>query len=157
MLYFLIAFSWVNFCLYAQEKKDVAPTSNEVEPKAEAKSPSDNPTELASQVQNEKEKSPPDLASAPSVSSSTAEPSVDEASLLKAMDQALKETLLTEAKAYYPMINTVSVISTKESVVFEVSYDQPSEKDVLKIQTDLYPDQFLEKLLEDYNYLATRE
>jgi RDD family len=30
-------------------------------------------------------------------------------------------------------------------------------KDVLKIQTDMYPDQFLEKLLEDYNYLATRE
>ncbi len=30
-------------------------------------------------------------------------------------------------------------------------------KDVLKIQSDLYPNQFLEKLLEDYNYLATRE
>lgn len=30
-------------------------------------------------------------------------------------------------------------------------------KDVLKIQTDMYPEQFLEKLLEDYNYLATRE
>jgi uncharacterized RDD family membrane protein YckC len=30
-------------------------------------------------------------------------------------------------------------------------------KDVLKINTDLHPDQFLEKLLEDYNYLATRE
>jgi uncharacterized RDD family membrane protein YckC len=30
-------------------------------------------------------------------------------------------------------------------------------KDVLKINTNLHPDQFLEKLLEDYNYLATRE
>ena len=30
-------------------------------------------------------------------------------------------------------------------------------KEVLKINTDLYPEQFLEKLLEDYNYLATRE
>ncbi len=30
-------------------------------------------------------------------------------------------------------------------------------KDVLKINTDMYPDQFLEKLLDDYNYLATRE
>ncbi|MBL0144490.1 MAG: RDD family protein [Chitinophagaceae bacterium] len=30
-------------------------------------------------------------------------------------------------------------------------------KDVLKITTDMYPEQFLEKLLEDYNYLATRE
>ncbi|MBS1512153.1 MAG: RDD family protein [Bacteroidetes bacterium] len=30
-------------------------------------------------------------------------------------------------------------------------------KDVLKINTNMYPDQFLEKLLEDYNYLATKE
>ncbi len=30
-------------------------------------------------------------------------------------------------------------------------------KDVLKINTQLHPDQFLEKLLEDYNYLATKE
>ena len=30
-------------------------------------------------------------------------------------------------------------------------------RDVLKITTDMHPDQFLEKLLEDYNYLATRE
>lgn len=30
-------------------------------------------------------------------------------------------------------------------------------KDVLKINSDLYPDHFLEKLLEDYNYLATKE
>jgi uncharacterized RDD family membrane protein YckC len=30
-------------------------------------------------------------------------------------------------------------------------------QDVLKIKTEMYADQFLEKLLEDYNYLATRE
>ncbi len=30
-------------------------------------------------------------------------------------------------------------------------------KEVLNIESDLYVDQFLEKLLEDYNYLATRE
>jgi uncharacterized RDD family membrane protein YckC len=30
-------------------------------------------------------------------------------------------------------------------------------KEVLKISTDMHSDQFLEKLLEDYNYLATRE
>jgi uncharacterized RDD family membrane protein YckC len=30
-------------------------------------------------------------------------------------------------------------------------------KEVLKIQTDLYPEQLLEKLMEDYNYLATKE
>jgi len=30
-------------------------------------------------------------------------------------------------------------------------------QDVLKISTDMYSNDFLEKLLEDYNYLATRE
>ncbi len=30
-------------------------------------------------------------------------------------------------------------------------------KDVLKLQSNLYPEQLLEKLMEDYNYLATRE
>ena len=30
-------------------------------------------------------------------------------------------------------------------------------KDVLQLKTDMYPPDFLEKLLEDYNYLATRE
>ena len=30
-------------------------------------------------------------------------------------------------------------------------------KEVLKISTDMHSDQFLEKLLQDYNYLATRE
>lgn len=30
-------------------------------------------------------------------------------------------------------------------------------KEVLKISTDMHSDQFLEKLLEDYNYLATKE
>jgi uncharacterized RDD family membrane protein YckC len=29
--------------------------------------------------------------------------------------------------------------------------------EVLKVQTSMYPEQFLEKLLEDYNYLATKE
>jgi len=30
-------------------------------------------------------------------------------------------------------------------------------KDILKITTEMYPEQFLEKLLEDYYYLATKE
>lgn len=30
-------------------------------------------------------------------------------------------------------------------------------QDVLKVSTDMYANDFLEKLLEDYNYLATRE
>ena len=30
-------------------------------------------------------------------------------------------------------------------------------KEVLQINTDMHVDQFLEKLLADYNYLATKE
>lgn len=57
-------------------------------------------------------------------------------------------------------------INTIKSVVTQASktgnYDMCNRvamkvREVLKIQTDLYPEQFLEKLLEDYNYLATRE
>ncbi len=57
-------------------------------------------------------------------------------------------------------------INTIKSVVTQAgksgNYDMCNRvamkvKDVLKIQTDMHPDQFLEKLLEDYNYLATKE
>ncbi len=57
-------------------------------------------------------------------------------------------------------------INTIKSVVTQATksgnYDMCNRvamkvKDVLKIQTDMHPDQFLEKLLQDYNYLATRE
>ncbi len=57
-------------------------------------------------------------------------------------------------------------INTIKSVVTQAgksgNYDMCNRvamkvKDVLKIQTDLYSEQFLEKLLEDYNYLATKE
>ncbi len=57
-------------------------------------------------------------------------------------------------------------INTIKSVVTQAAksgnYDMCNRvamkvRDVLKIQTDMYPEQFLEKLLEDYNYLATRE
>ena len=57
-------------------------------------------------------------------------------------------------------INTIKGVVTqaKKSSNYEMCNRVAMKvKDVLKIQTDMYPDQFLEKLLEDYNYLATRE
>jgi uncharacterized RDD family membrane protein YckC len=57
-------------------------------------------------------------------------------------------------------INTIKSVVTQAQKTS--NYDMCNRvamkvKDVLKIQTDMYPEQFLEKLLEDYNYLATRE
>ena len=57
-------------------------------------------------------------------------------------------------------INTIKTVLTQANK--RSSYEMCNRvamkiKEVLKINTDMYPDQFLEKLLEDYNYLATRE
>ncbi len=57
-------------------------------------------------------------------------------------------------------INTIKGVTTqaRKSGNYEMCNRVAMKvKDVLKIQTDMYPDQFLDKLLEDYNYLATRE
>lgn len=74
----------------------------------------------------------------------------------------------TDYKVSFPDVMRLSDrdINTIKSVVTQAgktnNYDMCNRvamkvKDVLKIQTDMYPEQFLEKLLEDYNYLATRE
>lgn len=74
----------------------------------------------------------------------------------------------TDYKVTFPDVMRLSDrdINTIKSVVTQAvktnNYDMCNRvamkvKDVLKIQTDMHPDQFLEKLLEDYNYLATRE
>lgn len=57
-------------------------------------------------------------------------------------------------------INTIKTVLTQANK--RNTYDMVNRvalkiKEVLKIKTDMYPDQFLEKLLEDYNYLATME
>ena len=57
-------------------------------------------------------------------------------------------------------INTIKNVLTQASK--RNSYEMCNRvamkvKDVLKINADMHPDQFLEKLLEDYNYLATKE
>jgi uncharacterized RDD family membrane protein YckC len=57
-------------------------------------------------------------------------------------------------------INTIKSVLTQANK--SGNYDMCNRvamkvREVLKVQTDMYPEQFLEKLLEDYNYLATRE
>lgn len=74
----------------------------------------------------------------------------------------------TDYKVVFPTVMRLSDrdINTIKSVITLANkngnYDMCNRvamkiKEVLKIQTDMHPDQFLEKLLEDYNYLATRE
>ncbi len=57
-------------------------------------------------------------------------------------------------------INTIKTVltQTKKSNNLDMSYRVESKvKEVLGIRSELYPPDFLEKLLEDYNYLATKE
>jgi uncharacterized RDD family membrane protein YckC len=83
-------------------------------------------------------------------------------------DTIFMEVRKTDYKVVFPDVMRLSDrdINTIKSVVTQASksgnYDMCNRvamkiKDVLKIQTDMHPDQFLEKLLEDYNYLATKE
>ena len=74
----------------------------------------------------------------------------------------------TDYKVMFPDVMRLSDrdINTIKSVVMQANktgnYEMCNRvamkvRDVLKVNTDMHPDQFLEKLLEDYNYLATRE
>ena len=57
-------------------------------------------------------------------------------------------------------INTIKTVltQTKKGNNLDMSYRVEAKvKEVLGIKSDLYPPDFLEKLLEDYNYLATKE
>lgn len=54
-------------------------------------------------------------------------------------------------------IKTVLNISRKRNNIDMCIRVEAKVKEVLQISSDLYPPDFLEKLLEDYNYLATRE
>lgn len=57
-------------------------------------------------------------------------------------------------------INTIKTIlkrSKKNNNLDVTRKVEDKVKSVLKIESNMYPQEFLEKLLEDYNYLATRE
>ena len=83
-------------------------------------------------------------------------------------DTIFMEVNKTDYKVMFPDVMRLSDrdINTIKSVVTQAAktgnYEMCNRvalkvRDVLKIETNLYPEQFLEKLLEDYNYLATRE
>jgi len=93
---------------------------------------------------------------------------VNTKSKLSVEDTVFMEVNKTDYKVMFPDvmrlsdrdINTIKTVLTQANKRsnYDMCYRVAIKvKEVLKINTDLYPDQFLEKLLEDYNYLATRE
>lgn len=93
---------------------------------------------------------------------------VNTRSLLSVNDTIFMEVNSADYKVAFPDVMRLSDrdINTIKGVMTQANktgnYDMCNRvamkvKDVLKINTHMHPDQFLEKLLEDYNYLATRE
>ncbi len=93
---------------------------------------------------------------------------VNTKSKLSVEDTVFMEVNKTDYKVMFPDVMRLSDrdINTIKGVLIQAdkrnNYDMVNRvamkvKEVLKINTDMYPDKFLEKLLEDYNYLATRE
>ncbi|HMC99346.1 MAG TPA: hypothetical protein VKH37_04305, partial [Ferruginibacter sp.] len=93
---------------------------------------------------------------------------VNTRSKMSVEDTVFMEVNMTDYRVMFPDVMRLSDrdINTIKNVLTQASkrrnYDMCNRvamkvKEVLRIQTDMYPDQFLEKLLEDYNYLATRE
>jgi uncharacterized RDD family membrane protein YckC len=87
---------------------------------------------------------------------------------LTLQDTVFMQVTNTDYKVMFPEVMRLSDrdINTIKSVVTQAqkkgNYDMCNRvamkvQDVLKVQTSLYANDFLEKLLEDYNYLATRE
>lgn len=93
---------------------------------------------------------------------------VNAKSALTVADTVFMQINQADYKVMFPQVMRLSDrdINTIKSVLTQASkrnnYDMCHRvamkiKEVLNIQSDLYVDQFLEKLLEDYNYLATKE
>lgn len=93
---------------------------------------------------------------------------VNARSALTVADTVFMNINKTDYKVMFPEVMRLSDrdINTIKSVLQQAgkrnNYDMCHRvalkiKEVLNIQSNLYVDQFLEKLLEDYNYLATKE
>ena len=93
---------------------------------------------------------------------------VNAKSALTVADTVFMNINKTDYKVMFPEVMRLSDrdINTIKSVLQQAgkrnNYDMCHRvalkiKEVLNIHSDLYVDQFLEKLLEDYNYLATKE
>lgn len=93
---------------------------------------------------------------------------VNTRSALTVNDTVFMQVNSSDYKVTFPDVMRLSDrdINTIKSVLTQASkrnnYDMCNRvagkvREVLNIQTDMHSDQFLEKLLEDYNYLATKE
>ena len=93
---------------------------------------------------------------------------VDTKSAMSVEDTVFMNISETNYKVLFPEvmrltdsdINTIKTVLTqaKKKNNLDMSYRVEAKvKEVLGIKSDLYPPDFLEKLLEDYNYLATKE
>jgi len=93
---------------------------------------------------------------------------VDAKSSMSVEDTVFMNVSETNYKVLFPEvmrlsdsdINTIKTVLTqaKKRNNLDMSYRVEAKvKEVLGIKSDLYPPDFLEKLLEDYNYLATKE
>ena len=87
---------------------------------------------------------------------------------LTVADTVFMQVNKTDYKVLFPQVMRLSDrdINTIKGVLTQAgksnNYDMCNRvamkiKDVLNINSDMHVDQFLEKLLEDYNYLATKE
>jgi uncharacterized RDD family membrane protein YckC len=87
---------------------------------------------------------------------------------LSLQDTVFMQVTNTDYKVMFPEVMRLSDrdINTIKSVATQAhkngNYDMCNRvalkvQDVLKVQTSMYANDFLEKLLEDYNYLATKE
>ncbi len=93
---------------------------------------------------------------------------VNTRSLLTVADTVFMEINQADYKVMYPQvmrlsdrdINTIKTVLTQaaKSNNYDMCHRVSMKvKEVLHIQSDMHVDQFLEKLLADYNYLATKE
>jgi uncharacterized RDD family membrane protein YckC len=93
---------------------------------------------------------------------------VNTKSALTVADTVFMQINTTDYKVMFPQVMRLSDrdINTIKGVLIQASkrnnYDMCHRvsmkiKEVLQIQSDMHVDQFLEKLLADYNYLATKE
>jgi uncharacterized RDD family membrane protein YckC len=93
---------------------------------------------------------------------------VNTKSALTVADTVFMQINTTDYKVMFPQVMRLSDrdINTIKGVLIQASkrnnYDMCNRvsmkiKEVLQIQSDMHVDQFLEKLLADYNYLATKE
>jgi uncharacterized RDD family membrane protein YckC len=101
-----------------------------------------------------------DLAAGTTVVETKTELSLNDTIFINVANENYKPTFPEVMKLSDNDINTINTIlsQTRKSMNYELCQRvEYKVKDVLEIKTNLYGVAFLKKLMEDYNYLATRE